>query len=355
MHCANQLGVAQTYWTVLIGFSVVTCLWLFIHLHSLDINYSPVILNSSVLSEKIKYDNYNDYSKDWAFLIQYYNNKYAVSKLASNLFPCLRSFRMSKVVVNIDDNTMASRIAWFEVLDTYPIVNTTLVFSPNLHEVRAYNMMAKMVETQGEVSKMLFLMQDDDIPPKDCDWIQWATTMFRIFPNLGVIGMNNAEIYGNLTSRTKSSKLCVRRNISLEHTVPRLTREDPLFIKHIPFQFAATVDIGPLVVRSTAFSSLNGFDEGLSAQGQPGIGLDFDLCWRMWGKGHQVAHMPVRFSRRVTPGAGHRNTQERKLRRTLHQVAQQRMNGKYNKSFRDSVARMVRRMNEDLEDKCSDH
>lgn len=46
-----------------------------------------------------------------------------------------------------------------------------------------------------------------------------------------------------------------------------------------------------MAVRRSAFETIGGLDEGLSAAGTCGIWGDWELCNRMWADGFQVMHM----------------------------------------------------------------
>eukprot|EP01041_Mallomonas_annulata_P013805 gene13805-29355_t len=259
-----------------------------------------------------------------AVLIQYFENPHFVDEISSHLVHCMSTAVSTRIIVNIDDSKASSKEAWFRVIDNSIYRNITLVYSQNIHEIRAYNQMAAMAAT----SQYLFLFQDDDIPPSNCLWMQQAVAIMDFFPSLAVIGLNVAEVDGSKESRTKTSTACFPLNITkLSNNIT------------VPFQFAATVDLGPMVVRTSVFIQLGGFDESLSLVGQPGIGLDFDLSWRVWRSGFSVAHMPVPFRRRQVQGAGTRNTQLRSMRTNLHDRAQRRISQRYHGDLRTEVRR----------------
>eukprot|EP00966_Prymnesium_polylepis_P322049 7378319-Prymnesium_polylepis.1 len=52
------------------------------------------------------------------------------------------------------------------------------------------------------------------------------------------------------------------------------------------------VDLGPLLVRRKAFLQVGGFATHLTPVGQPGIGMDYYLCYTLWGVGWRVLHQP---------------------------------------------------------------
>ena len=80
----------------------------------------------------------------------------------------------------VNADSAEEREAWFKNLD--PLVDT-IVFSPNLHEVRGYNRLAGLAK--GDV---IVLLQDDDLLPEHCDWLPAAVAAFRYLPDLALLG-----------------------------------------------------------------------------------------------------------------------------------------------------------------------
>ena len=312
---------------------LLTEFWFAKYSSRVDLRFESKLLRNSIIFENRTTNNLNS-----AILIQYYNNPSFVKLLSESIISCLLHAKSTQLVVNIDDHAIHSREAWMTVFDKQSdrYENITLIFAPNIHELRAYNIMSQIVSAVDDQIDFIFLLQDDDMPPTKlpCLWIETAVDLFRLIPSVGVIGMNVGEIYGNHSSRRKDSMRCLRPPLSESTT-----------LQNTPLQFACTVDIGPLAIRKSLFSLLGGFDTTISPKGLPGIGLDFDFCWRAWAAGAHVIHMPISFRRRVTDGRGLRNTQVKSKRRELHKKAQERLRLRYNESLRDHVAQEVRRLN----------
>eukprot|EP00607_Mallomonas_marina_P011131 CAMPEP_0182423416 /NCGR_PEP_ID=MMETSP1167-20130531/9402_1 /TAXON_ID=2988 /ORGANISM="Mallomonas Sp, Strain CCMP3275" /LENGTH=142 /DNA_ID=CAMNT_0024602369 /DNA_START=118 /DNA_END=543 /DNA_ORIENTATION=- len=142
--------------------------------------------------------------------------------------------------------------------------------------------MAALLHTEPHI-RYIFLLQDDDVPPLSCQWIHSATQVMARLPAVGLLGLHVAEVYGSAESRTKTAGTCLYGEDAPSHH-PHQTdlssdRIAAISQEPIRMQFAATVDLGPMVVRRDLFHQLEGFDTSISSRGQPGIGLDFDLAW----------------------------------------------------------------------------
>ena len=60
-----------------------------------------------------------------------------------------------------------------------------VVFSHNLHEVRAYNRLARMAR-----APLLAFVQDDKAPPEGCDYLNQLRQMMHDDPKLALVGGN---------------------------------------------------------------------------------------------------------------------------------------------------------------------
>lgn len=56
-----------------------------------------------------------------------------------------------------------------------------------------------------------------------------------------------------------------------------------------PLMFVENVNIGPYLLRKSAYEDLGGFDLAFSAPGEPGITFEAELCHRAWRHSYEVA------------------------------------------------------------------
>ena len=177
----------------------------------------------------------------------------------------------AELLVNVDSRDAADQ-AWLEVESGAPRADSVLV-SNNIHEVRAYNKLARMAK-----APLVLFVQDDAPPPASCEYVTHLQRLFLDDPSLAVVGMNvgtntpwnyNDMDAGNYRRFTMPSRLW--RNTSVKA------------------EYVACADIGPLVVRRDAFLRLGSFDEGFSYPGRGALGFDFELSTRSWMAGGRVA------------------------------------------------------------------
>jgi len=143
-----------------------------------------------------------------------------------------------------------------------------VIFSSNIHEIRAYNKMARMARAD-----LIAFVQDDRAPPIGCEYLSHLRQMFATDRTLAVVGMNIATNtpwnYGNHIRYTHPARWWHGGGFKAE--------------------YAACVDIGPLVARKRDFFAMGMFDSNFSPPGRGGIGLDFDLSMRAWLSNRSVA------------------------------------------------------------------
>lgn len=189
-----------------------------------------------------------------------------VSRLA------LAPFRV-QVIVHDDSNVREPHRerAWRSVLragDRY-------LQSPDIHEVRAFNLMAQL----ANASRIVFL-QGDNCLPTAVDWLLDAMLLFDRLPRLAVVGGHNGYMgvpqsgrrdgYGPYPARPAIPLLLGSR-----------TRD-------VPFIHTAFANIGPYFVRRRTFLELGGFSTQWGAAGEPGGLFCVELGLRAWLRGYHV-------------------------------------------------------------------
>ena len=120
-------------------------------------------------------------------------------------------------------------------------------------------------------------------PPSDCAYIEHMETMFKDDARIAIVGW---RMFGLLPVGLKAwrprggAKIRNSRRFSAKHQWHNSS---------FAGQYAAWVDVGPLVVRRHAFMRLGAFDEAFSYPGQGAQYLDVDLSLRAWTSGWRVA------------------------------------------------------------------
>jgi GT2 family glycosyltransferase len=209
-------------------------------------------------------------------LIQSFNHRANIPGLVQSI----RRTTADELIVCEDGSSDGSEHVWRRHLER---PNDFLIVSNDLHELRAYSRAAALA--RGE---FIVFLQDDDMPPANERWFSDALRLMRGHPKLAFLGCWNG---------------CVLDLADIERSTPRglndwnlgagwERREDPISSldpeSKIPFMFIDVVGIGPVFCRRKDFEALGGFDLTLSAPGEPGIWLDYEICLRAWVSGLQV-------------------------------------------------------------------
>ncbi len=199
-----------------------------------------------------------------------------------------------EILVNDDSETQQT--PWASALHAPP---DTLVRGDNLHEARAYNMLAR--QSQGE---FLVLLQGDYCLPVSPAWLMDSLVLMLEQPELGMVsgysGFNalpkdDATIfdlgfgppgYRAIESAIRMRDVPIEAWRSFNGTLaPPWSRGST---KTLPFAYAAVATMGPLVVRRRAFFEAGGIDESFSKRGEPAIGYDNALSLQLWRNGWRV-------------------------------------------------------------------
>lgn len=206
-------------------------------------------------------------------IVMSYNHK-------DNIEPIVRLLQaepgVGEIVAAEDGSTDGSLAEWRRVLREGV---DSVVVSENVHEIRAYN--GGAAAARGGVYCFL---QDDDLPD-DAGWAQEVLALFEAFrgARLGVVSGLAAEVCQVELGEVQVDHPAAMKNAKVTRPLPFVApdlagaapgRGSP------PFAFATEAWLSPLCVRADAWAALGGFDETLSAPGEPGIGLDIHLSLR---------------------------------------------------------------------------
>ena len=185
------------------------------------------------------------------------------------------------MIVCDDGSIDGSEKEWLRHL-TRP--NDFLIRSNDIHEIRSYNRAIDLA--RGEI---VCVLQDDDIPPPNGDWVTDALALFKRHPRLAVLGcwLGLSIDFASLPNGVShaffgylSEPLRSKLNVTVTPFADRDLR--------VPFMFVQTIGIGPIFFKRDVFRALGGFDASLSNPGEPGICLDQDICFKAWLGGYHV-------------------------------------------------------------------
>lgn len=165
------------------------------------------------------------------------------------------------------------------------------VRSNNIHEVRAYNKLARLAN-----ASIIVFLQGDNCMPRPSEgsaWLHEALYLFARMPRLAVLGGHAGFDNPSLESgvgpypRRKPIPFFVEwsgQQRGLSAAVDASTHF-PSAVRRsraIAFAHVYGVNIGPYFVRKQPFLDAGGFTQQYGNSGEPGGHFDVELCTRMW-------------------------------------------------------------------------
>lgn len=234
---------------------------------------------------------------EFTFIVQFFNKRNNIKPILSRL----KQFEGQEIIILDDGSIDGSYAEWPKYLSGK---NHFLLRSNDLYEIRTYDRAIRMAK-----GKYLCLLQDDDIPPTNHDWVHQARALFERYPKLLVLsGKQGVNI---------SSKNPYLDNSSKTEPIFHPTLLEPS--TQIPFMFTMTAYRAPLFLRAKEFLDIGGLDLSYS----PFMCDDAEVSLRAWTKGFSVGFYHVDCQRDV--GTGGTRLYNTRLLKTQDQKNQERL------------------------------
>ena len=195
-----------------------------------------------------------------AFIVHSFNRISNIEQLIGGL----RGLGEHELIVCEDGSLDGSHEKWMSYLNR---PNDFLIHSNDLHEIRILDRAIRFTR-----SDIVCLVQDDDLIPRETDWLEAALEHFAHHPDLAILG--GFQGYESFDPDPAKAK--------------RVWGGDR-------FRFVHHVNIGPYFLRRQHYELLGGWDYSFSEVGEPGICADNELCLRAWMNGYQVGYRFVPF------------------------------------------------------------
>lgn len=222
-----------------------------------------------------------------SIIVQFFNKKHNIKKLIERL----RITSAEEFIIIDDGSADGSYEEWLKYLDR---PNDFLLRCNDIFEVRTYDRAMRMAK--GE---FVCLLQDDDFPPANNDWIDKALTLFQVFPDLLILGgrdgldlmmpdpvespeEQNYRQIGDIIECPGLRKLKIHSSTRyLEPT------------SNIDFMFTMVVNRAPTFIRRKEFLEIGGINQNYA----PFQFDDDDACVRAWLAGYKVGLYSPSFDR----------------------------------------------------------
>jgi hypothetical protein len=205
-----------------------------------------------------------------------FNHRQNVAQIVGRL----RATTAQELIICEDGSVDGAREEWLRLLDR---PNEFVICSNDLHEIRVHNRAISMA-----TADIVCILQDDDIPPVNGDWITNALKLFETYPKLAILGGHHGYALDLDPAFAKPKARWVfgyRDNHDWKH-VQEIPTADPE--TKIPFMFVEGASVGPVFHRRHAFHELGGFDLNYGQPGEPGTLAEHAICLKAWLNGWQV-------------------------------------------------------------------
>lgn len=233
-----------------------------------------------------------------SIILQYYRMAPNIDALSKWKSECGDGIEL---IVNVDSREFGD-LKWLDKL-----ADAVVFSSPPLHEVRAYNRLARMARAE-----IVAFVQDDAPPPLGCAWMEHMQRLFSSDMALAAVGWNqwsavpptrmwvgasSSDDDGGSSSGSWRGQHQFKWHYTARSRWPAAARAQGLAAgppqglhvqsrasssggaASIAANYAAVVDIGPLFVRRSTFLAIGGFDEGFSEPGRGAIGACPRSSW----------------------------------------------------------------------------
>jgi GT2 family glycosyltransferase len=236
-------------------------------------------------------ENRNEYNKDVkvSAIVQSFNGKNKVKKIIKRL----EKTKIDEIIL-IDDGSVDGTLNWAKKNMNMP--NEFVVSSNDIYEVVMYRKMIKFAS-----GNIVCLLQDDDLPPPNDEWIEDALSIFKKYKKLVILGGRlglNIKIPDN-SRHCSNSEYKVENGIAGKPGVSKYELiRDPKFevdFCNSKIEFTQAVNRAPMFVRRKQFLNMGNIDLDF----YPFQCDDVDVCIRAWKKGYKVALYESKFDREL--------------------------------------------------------
>lgn len=181
------------------------------------------------------------------------------------------------------------------------------VRSYNIHEVRAYNKLARLA-----AGELLVFLRGNDCLPASTAWLDAAHFLFARMPRLAALGghtgyvdQSGLGLFGPYPRRSPIPYYIHSHvnSSSLGQADDRAAPPRPIAFMYVPF-----MNFGPYFVRREPFLQAGGFTANWSAPGEPGGPFDAEMCLRFWLGGWHTCGLY--YGRGVFNGVGGHKTRQ---------------------------------------------
>lgn len=187
-------------------------------------------------------------------------------KLGTNLRSILKTDYENYQAIIVDNHSTDKSVQYISNLGLDPSITRLVVSESNLGFAGGNNFGARFADQDSEY----YVFLNNDVRIIDKSWLKTLTRVAREFPQIGVVGCEQA------IPAQSSSASGMMDELGFCHSFGKL--QSGLF------GLVSYVGGAAFLIRRRLFDGLGGFDEDFFLEHE-----EVDLCWRVWIHGFQVA------------------------------------------------------------------
>ena len=233
---------------------------------------------------------------DASFLINYWGGtgrtSVHVQNLVKKIIPrCVEASELhgtrTDLFVNVDSRHI--RFGDFPAMVAGGIfsagIPVTVMLSPNIHELRAYNRLALLSQATSVI-----MMQDDHIQQHGArHWVAMGVAMLAAHPHIAAVGFKQGFY---VVTQMREEQMGAKPGVPPGISGPQGQKHIPILLQaprcvdpatKVPAEAFRCVDVGPLMFRRSSFLAAGGYNETLTVRGKAGsVLVDCEIEARLW-------------------------------------------------------------------------
>ena len=221
-----------------------------------------------------------------SFVIQYFGNFETLKQIIARL----KGYG-DPIEIIVHNDSVSEMEEIMALLDSK---NDHMVMSNDIHEIRAYNHCVSMCS-----SNYVIILQDDDLPSNDREWLNDIIRVFEFDEKIGLIGMRagSRQRWFDAGVITVPEKDVIRLGRSAkterwDHLLPDQKYVKIPDVDHVAlFDYVCQVILAPVALRKDIFLQSGKFPLWVADVGDVAPGLEIALCYRIWECNYRVAFL----------------------------------------------------------------
>ncbi len=209
-------------------------------------------------------------------IVQSFNSESSTYRIIKNLIQIKEIEEIILIVDGSIDKTIEKCIPLLEKKNHF------ILYCNDIFEIRAYNRAMRMA-----FGEYIVLLQDDDMPPIDGDWVREAVRIFDAHPEIGILGGRNGLWLNPIDpAEYTDGKFTFNAKTKLAETKGLLSYYVfNAFDLKVDYKLVMAVNRAPMWIRRDLLLKIGYLDESYA----PLMCDDIEISLRAWQNNYKVA------------------------------------------------------------------